>query len=66
MTWKELREFIDEMEPRFLDTNVQVYDVENGITLIDAMFVTDCNDDDYLIDKDQPQIFVNFDEFSVD
>lgn len=64
MTWRELLESIQKMEPRFLDTVVQVYDVTNGTTLIDGMLVEDNDDTDYLIDKNQPQIWINFDDFN--
>lgn len=66
MTWRELMESIQAMEPRFLDTTVQVYDIANDKTLIDGMLVNDCDDTDYLIDKDQPQIWINFDDFNTE
>ena len=66
MTWRDMLEYINEMPERFLDTTIQVFDVANDKTLIDGMFVTDCDDTDYLIDLDQPQIWVNFDEFNIE
>jgi hypothetical protein len=63
MTWRELKQAIEEMEPRFLDTEVQVYNVEDRVTYMFADIYNDCNDDDYVIDKDQPQLWTNFDEF---
>lgn len=62
MTWQELLEYIQEMPPRFLNTTVHIFDCSNGVTHLDAMFTNDCNDDDYMIDLDQPQIWVNFSE----
>lgn len=63
MTWRELLEDIQALDPRFLDTTIQVYDVASDKTYIDGMLVTDCDDSDYLIDKDQPQMWINFDDF---
>ena len=59
MTWRELAEFISEMPVRFLDTEVQLYDVENGLTHADTLFTNDATDDDFVIDLDQPQIWFN-------
>ena len=62
MTWRELQEIsIDE---RFLDTDVQLYDVKNDRTYIldhDSLMLDD-DDDDYLIDKNQPQLWFNWPE----
>lgn len=66
MTWQELLESIQKMNPRFLDTTVQIFDVANGITSIDGMLVEVADENDYLIDKDQPQIWTNFEEFNMD
>lgn len=65
MTWRELRDDIDRIDPRFLDTYVEFYDVNNDRTFIshDSMLVLDDDNTDYRIDKDQPQIWFNFDEF---
>jgi hypothetical protein len=63
MTWRELGEAIANMEPRFLDTEIQLYDQEEGITYHqDTEFMNDCNDDDYTIDLNQPQIWFNIAE----
>ncbi len=59
MTWRELAEFISEMPVRFLDTEVQLYDVENGLTHVDTLFTNDATYDDFVIDLDQPQIWFN-------
>ena len=59
MTWRELAEFVAEMPERFLDTEVQLYDAENGSTYVDTLFTNDMTDDDYVIDIDQPQIWFN-------
>lgn len=66
MTWRELLESIEKMNPRFLDTTVQIYDVANDSTNIDGMLVEVSDESDYLIDKDQPQIWTNFEEFNMD
>jgi hypothetical protein len=57
MTWRELREYIDCIEERFLDTEVQVYDCEEQITYMDTAFAADDDNTDYLIDLNQPQIW---------
>lgn len=64
MTWRELMEDIQKLDPRFLDTTVQVYNVAEDRVLIDAMLLIDSDDTDYVIDKDQPQIWVDFDDFN--
>lgn len=66
MTWRDLLESIQKMNPRFLDTTVQIYDVANDSTNIDGMLVEVADESDYLIDKDQPQIWTNFEEFNMD
>ena len=32
MTWRELGEVIKDMDERFLDTDIQLYDVDNQVT----------------------------------
>ena len=59
MTWRELKEA--QIDERFLDTDIQLYDVENDSTYIldhDALML-DNDDEDYLIDKNQPQLWFN-------
>lgn len=64
MTWRELGEVIEAMDARFLDENIQIYDVENQVTYIDERngIYEDDNDDDYTIDLHQPQIWFNWPE----
>lgn len=64
MTWRELGEVIEAMDSRFLDDNIQIYDVENQVTYIDERngIYEDDNDDDYTIDLHQPQIWFNWPE----
>lgn len=64
MTWRELGEVIEVMDSRFLDDNIQIYDVENQVTYIDERngIYEDDNDDDYTIDLHQPQIWFNWPE----
>ncbi len=64
MTWRELGEVIEAMDARFLDENIQIYDVENQATYIDERngIYEDDNDDDYTIDLHQPQIWFNWPE----
>ena len=64
MTWRELGEVIQAMDSRFLDENIQIYDVENQVTYIDERdgVYEDDNDDDYTIDLHQPQIWFNWPE----
>ena len=60
MTWRELKEA--QIDERFLDTDIQLYDVENDLTYIldhDALML-DNDDEDYLIDKNQPQLWYNW------
>lgn len=59
MTWRELREYIDIIEERFLDTEVQIYDCEGQITYTDTDFSEDADEDDFTIDLHQPQIWFN-------
>jgi hypothetical protein len=62
MTWRELKE--SQIDERFLDTDIQLYDVENDLTYIldhDTLMV-DNDDEDYLIDKNQPQLWFNWPE----
>jgi len=60
MTWRELKNAnIDE---RFLDTDVQLFDVDGDITYIidhDSLMLND-DEEDYLIDKHQPQLWFNW------
>jgi len=64
MTWRELGEVIKDMDERFLDTDIQLYDVDNQITYIDERdgVYEDDDDEDFLIDKNQPQIWFNWPE----
>jgi|LakMenEpi03Aug12_release.lakeMendotaPanAssembly.Ray.scaffolds.fasta_scaffold422967_2 hypothetical protein len=63
MTWRELGEAIENMEPRFLDTEIQLYDATEGITYHDNVeLMEDETHDDYTIDLNQPQIWFNMDE----
>lgn len=60
MTWRELKEA--QIDERFLDTDIQLYDVENDLTYIldhDALML-DNDDEDFLIDKNQPQVWFNW------
>ena len=60
MTWHELKNL--DIDERFLHTDVQLYDVDNDTTYIldhDALML-DNDDEDYLIDKNQPQIWFNW------
>jgi hypothetical protein len=62
MTWRELKEA--QIDERFLDTDIQLYDVENDSTYIldhDSLML-DNDDEDYLIDKNQPQLWFNWPE----
>ena len=62
MTWRELKE--SQIDERFLDTDVQLYDVENDTTYIldhDSLML-DSDDEDFLIDKNQPQLWFNWPE----
>ena len=59
MTWRELKEYIDLIEPRFLDTEVQVHDCEQQITYFDTSFSEDADEDDFVTDIGQPQIWFN-------
>lgn len=62
MTWRELGEVIKDMDERFLDTDIQLYDVDNQVTYIDERdgVYEDDDDEDFLIDKNQPQIWFNW------
>ena len=63
MTWRELGEIIADMDVRFLDTNVQLYDVEDGITYYEGIeLLMDCTEDDFTIDVNQPQILFRMNE----
>lgn len=64
MTWRELGEVIEAMDSRFLDENIQIYDVENQVTYIDERngIYEDDNEDDYTIDLHQPQLWFNWPE----
>jgi hypothetical protein len=57
MTWRELKDYLNSLDERFLDTEVQVYDCEEQATYTDTMFSQDDDDTDYLIDLNQPQIW---------
>ena len=62
MTWREL--LSAQIDERFLDTDVQLVDIANDITYIldhDSL-VFDNDDEDYLIDKNQPQLWFNWPE----
>lgn len=62
MTWRELLEA--QIDERFLDTDVQLFDVKNDRTYIldhDSLMLDD-DDEDYLIDKNQPQLWFNWPE----
>lgn len=62
MTWRELKEA--QIDERFLDTDVQLYDVKNDRTYIldhDSLMLDD-DDEDFLIDKNQPQLWFNWPE----
>ena len=62
MTWRELGEVIKDMDERFLDTEIQLYDVDNQTTHIDERngIYEDDDDEDFLIDKHQPQLWFNW------
>lgn len=64
MTWRELGEVIKDMDERFLDTDIQLYDVDNQVTYIDERdgVYEDDDEDDFTIDKNQPQIWFNWPE----
>lgn len=62
MTWREL--LTAQIDERFLDTDVQLFDVQNDRTYIldhDSLMLDD-DDEDYLIDKNQPQLWFNWPE----
>jgi len=62
MTWREL--LTAQIDERFLDTDVQLFDVGNDRTYIldhDSLMLDD-DDEDYLIDKNQPQLWFNWPE----
>jgi len=62
MTWRELLEA--QIDERFLDTDIQLFDVKNDRTYIidhDSLMLDD-DDEDYLIDKNQPQLWFNWPE----
>ena len=62
MTWRELLNA--QIDERFLDTDVQLFDVGNDRTYIldhDSLMLDD-DDEDYLIDKNQPQLWFNWPE----
>ena len=62
MTWRELIEA--QIDERYLDTDVQLYDVQNDRTYIldhDSLMLDD-DDEDFLIDKNQPQLWFNWPE----
>ena len=62
MTWRELKEVITNMDDRFLDTQVELYDHSTGETIFPVEVYNDCTEDDYTIDANQPQIFFNVSE----
>jgi hypothetical protein len=57
MTWRELKDYLNSLEERFLDTEVHVYDCEEQVTYTDTMFFADDDPTDYLIDLNQPEIW---------
>jgi hypothetical protein len=57
MTWRELKDYLNSLDERFLDTEVQVYDCEDQVTYTDPIFASDNDDTDYIIDLNQPQIW---------
>lgn len=59
MTYRELLSYINEMPERFLDTEIEIYDCDSGVTYRDTEFANDADETDYLIDADQPQIWIN-------
>ena len=62
MTWREL--LTAQIDERFLDIDVQLFDVGNDRTYIldhDSLMLDD-DDEDYLIDKNQPQLWFNWPE----
>ena len=64
MTWREMAEVIAAMDERFLDQNIELYDVDNQVTHIDDRdgIYEDDDEDDFTIDKHQPQIWFNWPE----
>lgn len=64
MTWREMAEVIAAMDERFLDQNIELYDVDNQVTHIDERdgIYEDDDEDDFTIDKHQPQIWFNWPE----
>jgi hypothetical protein len=66
MTWRELKEYIDMIDNRFLDTEVQVHNCEEQITYTDTMFAEDDDDTDYVVDLHQPQIWFNTDDVTLE
>ncbi len=64
MTWRELGEVIKDMDERFLDTDIQLYDVDNQVTYIDHRdgVYEDDDDEDFLVDRKQPKIWFNWPE----
>ena len=57
MTWRELKDYLNSLDERFLDTEVQVYGCEEQITYTDTIFAADDDDTDYIVDLNQPQIW---------
>lgn len=63
LTWRELLTYIkNDMPERFLDTPIQVFDCLTGQTHCDITIYHDCTEDDFLVDIDQPQLFINYEE----
>jgi hypothetical protein len=66
MTWRELKEYVNSIDERFLDTEVQVYDCEEQTTYTDTIFAADNDDTDYIIDLNQPQIWFRTSDVTFD
>jgi hypothetical protein len=58
MTWEELWNHIGNMEHKFLDTQVEIFDCLEGKTITDIILVKDCSAD-YVYDVDHPQFWIN-------
>jgi len=64
-TWIEVKEFIENLEPRFLNAKAEIFDCESGVTLTDFVLVKDCSVDP-VYDLEHPQIWINCEDENVD
>lgn len=64
-TWNEVKEFINNLEPRFMNAKAEIFDCESGNTITDFMIVKDCSVDP-VYDVEHPQIWINCEAENVD